>query len=105
MRRVISLLFIAMTFVACAEEKQAKPLSEPGEKLYDVQGKIVSRDARSNSVMLDHRAIPGFMEAMTMEYPVRGAEVATLPADNAPIVAKMHVTERSYWLTDVKKAP
>jgi len=105
MKRPILLVLAVLLVAACGEERKPKPLSEPGEKLYEVHGKIISRDARANSLMVDHREIPGFMEAMTMEYPVRGAEVATLPANNAQIVAKLHVTERSYWLTDVKKAP
>jgi hypothetical protein len=104
MKRFTSLLIAALLLASCGEEKP-KPLSEPGEKLYVMQGKILSRDARANSLNVDHRAIPGFMEAMAMEYPVRGAQVATLPPDNAEVVAKLHVTERSYWLTDVKKAP
>ena len=104
MRRlfVIAALLLA---VACAAEKKEKPLSEPGEKLYAMNGRVVGREPRTNSLTIDHKEIPGFMEAMTMEYPVRGAEVATLPANNAEIAAKLHVTERSYWLTDVKKAP
>jgi len=105
MKRVVLLLAVVLLIAACGEERKPKPLSEPGEKLYTLQGKIISRDERGNSLMVDHRAIPGFMEAMTMEYPVRGAEVAALPANNAEIAAKLHVTERSYWLTDVKKAP
>ncbi|MCU1230295.1 MAG: hypothetical protein JWO97_3179 [Acidobacteria bacterium] len=104
MKRFASLLLAALFVAACGETKP-KPLSEPGEKLYVMQGKILSRDARANSLNVDHRAIPGFMEAMAMEYPVRGAQVETLPPDSAEIVAKLHVTERSYWLTDVKKAP
>jgi hypothetical protein len=54
---------------------------------------------------MDHEAIPGFMEAMKMEYPVRGAKVAALPPDNSRIEARLHVTDRGYWLTDVKKIP
>jgi protein SCO1/2 len=105
MKRAIVVALAVLFIAACGEERKSKPLSELGEKLYDVHGKIISRDARANSLTVDHRAIPGFMEAMTMEYPVRGVEVATLPANNAQIAAKLHVTERSYWLTDVKNAP
>jgi protein SCO1/2 len=104
MRRVSILLLAALLLVSCGEEKP-KPLSEPGEKVYVMRGKIMSRDDHANSLMVDHEAIPGFMEAMSMEYPVRGGSVGTLPPDNAKIVAKLHVTDRSYWLTDVKKAP
>lgn len=96
---------MAIVMSACSDERANKPLSEPGEKLYDVKGKIISRDAGENTLKLDHEAIPGFMEAMTMDYTVRGADVAKLPADGATIQAKLHVTETGYWITDVKTNP
>ena len=45
------------------------------------------------------------VEAMVMDYSVRGAKVAELPPDNSRIQAKLHVTDRGYWLTDVKPIP
>lgn len=102
MRRVV-LFALFLLVLACA--KQEKPLSEPGETLYTLKGTILSRDASDNSVRVDHEAIPGFMEAMTMDYPVRGATVAQLPPDKVKIEAKLHVHDERYWLTDVKKAP
>ncbi len=102
-RLAFCLLVIALLF-ACSQgaEDPSKPLSEPGEKLYTVRGIVLSRDATRNSVNMDHEAIPGFMEAMKMDYNVRGAKVETLPADKTRVEAKLHVTERSYWITDVK---
>ena len=40
-----------------------------------------------------------------MDYSVRGAKVGELPADGSRIEAKLHVTDRAYWITDVKKIP
>jgi hypothetical protein len=94
--------FLTLALLACGAEKKDRPLSEPGEKLYAMHGVILSRSADDNSLKVDHEAIPGFMEAMTMDYPVRGAKVSALPADKSRIEAKLHVTDRSYWLTDVK---
>jgi protein SCO1/2 len=101
MKRALVALF-AIAALACAQTE--KPLSVPGEKLYALRGKIVARDANDNTLRVDHEAIPGFMEAMTMDYSVRGAKVAELPADGTRITAKLHVTDNAYWLTDVAKA-
>lgn len=101
----LSLLLLLVLLFACADQNQPKPLSEPGEKLYSVRGVILSRDASGNTLNLDHEAIPGFMEAMAMEYGVRGAKVETLPADKTRIEAKLHVTDRAYWITDIKAIP
>ncbi|HYC61855.1 MAG TPA: copper-binding protein [Thermoanaerobaculia bacterium] len=102
MKRASFLLLLLALFSACETENRPKPLSEPGEKLYVVRGVILSRDATSNTVNLDHEPIPGFMEAMVMDYSVRGEKVGTLPADKTRIEAKLHVTDRGYWITDVK---
>jgi Cu/Ag efflux protein CusF len=103
MKRLSFLLLLLALLVACSGgEDAAKPLSEPGEKLYMVRGVIKSRDNTANTINLDHEAIAGFMEAMVMDYGVRGVKVQALPADQKRIEAKLHVTERGYWLTDVR---
>ena len=103
MRRAVVLATLVLLVLSCS--KQEKPLSEKGEKLYSVKGKILGRDASDNSLRLDHEAIPGFMEAMAMDYPVRGANVQALPADKSKIVARLHVTDDKVWITDVKRVP
>lgn len=107
MRRSAVLAFIVVLILAaCGDRgKHDKPLSVPGEKLYTVEGRIAGRDAAGNLLRLDHKAIPGFMEAMTMDYPVRGARVQSLPPDNSRVTARLHVTDAAYWLTDVKQVP
>ena len=102
--RVRLLLAIALLLVACSGE-ESKPVSERGEKLYDVRGTILSRRASDNTVNLDHEEIPGFMAAMKMDYAVRGAGVSELPANGTRVRAKLHVTQRAYWITDVKAIP
>lgn len=101
----LSFLLLMVALLACADREQPKPLSEPGERLYVVRGVILSRDAERNTLNVDHEAIPGFMEAMIMDYAVRGVEVKALPADKKRIEANLHVTDRGYWITDVKAIP
>jgi hypothetical protein len=96
--------FTILFFLACSGDSP-KPVSEAGEKLYVVRGVILSRSTAANTVFMDHEEIPGFMTAMKMDYAVRGAEVKSLPPDKSRIEAKLHVTERAYWLTDVKPIP
>jgi len=106
MRRGAALIFIALLALACGDRgKNDKPLSVPGEKLYPVEGKILGRDEPANSLLVDHKAIPGYMEAMAMDYPVRGTKVQSLPPDQSRITARLHVTDSAYWLTDVKQVP
>jgi protein SCO1/2 len=101
-KRVL-VVVIAVLALACQSEE--KRLSAPGEKLFTLNGRIVARDANDNTLRIDHAAIPGFMEAMTMDYSVRGAKVSSLPPDGSRITAKLHVTDSAYWVTDVRKSP
>jgi protein SCO1 len=103
MRRaaIVAILF----WIACSPaQHDAKPVSERGEKLYTLKGMIVGRDTSENTLRVDHEAVPGVMDAMTMDYSVRGATVATLPADRSRIEAKLHVADDRYWLSDIRKA-
>lgn len=89
--------------VACSRSPQPKPVSERGEKLHTLKGTIVTRDTAENTLRLDHEAIPGFMDAMIMDYSVRGAKVSDLPPDRSRIEAKLHVVDDRYWISDVRK--
>jgi protein SCO1 len=104
-----TLAFALILALACGKariDNADKPLSVPGEKVYAMQGKIVGRDASENSLKIDHREIPGYMEAMTMDYIVRGAKVTAMPPNGARIEARLHVTEeKGVWITDVKALP
>jgi protein SCO1/2 len=44
-------------------------------KVYKLRGKVVSADAAKGEVTLNHEAIPGFMEAMTMPYKLKDASI------------------------------
>ena len=101
----LALLFAS----ACGKARVSnadKPLSVPGEKVYAIHAKITGRDAAENALTLDHQAIPGYMEAMTMDYSVHGARIETLPPNGTRIEARLHVTEeKGIWITEVKQSP
>jgi len=96
---------LAVSIIACGKSQTQKPVNAAGQKVYELRGKIVSRDRGENTIKIDHEEIKGFMEAMTMDYSVRGAKVAQLPADGSRVTANLHVTDSAYWVTDVAKAP
>jgi protein SCO1/2 len=47
----------------------------PTGKLYPIRGEVVSVTAARNEIMLNHDAIAGFMQAMTMPFPVAKREL------------------------------
>jgi copper binding protein CusF len=94
MKRAIALLLIVAA-IGCA--KKSAP-----EKTYPMTATIVSHDVRGKTVNLRNKNIPGVMEAMEMDYPVRGANIESLPPDGTVVTATLHQREDEYWVTDIK---
>lgn len=94
---------IAVSLITCGKSQTQKPVDVAGQKVYELRGKIVSRNRGENTLNIDHEEIKGFMEAMTMDYTVRGAKVDQLPPDGTKIRAKLHVVDDGYWISDVRK--
>jgi Cu/Ag efflux protein CusF len=102
MKTLMSTALFALAVVACSKETQTSTPAASQEKTYAMTATIVSRDPAKNSVNLDNKEVPGEMPAMKMDYEVRGAKVASLPPDGAPVDVTVHDREGAYYLTDVK---
>jgi protein SCO1/2 len=99
-----ALILAALAFVSAG--CKSKP-AESGPRFH-LHGKIVSVSAKDGSATVDHDAIPGFMGAMTMPYPVPDAKVLATLAPGDEITADVVVTEGVPHLENVvivKKAP
>jgi protein SCO1/2 len=98
----------AATFVSAFVSAgcRSKP-AESGPRFH-LHGKIVSVNANNHSAEVDHDAIPGFMEAMTMFYPVPDPRALASLGPGDEITADVVVTEGVPHLENVvivKKAP
>ena len=62
------LLTLALT--ACSHESDTKH----SEHHYQVAGRVVALNSRDQTATVDATAVPNFMEAMTMEYPVKSKD-------------------------------
>jgi protein SCO1/2 len=78
MRRLLASSLLAVFVLAGCHSSQ-KPASQPASsqnfKVYHLRGKVVSTDAAKGEVTLNHEAIPGFMDAMTMPYKLKDASI------------------------------
>ena len=66
-------LFAVVALAGCRSGQQATtqaPVS-PSYKVYKLRGKVISTNAATGEVTIDHEAIPGFMDAMTMPYKLK----------------------------------
>ena len=96
-RRIAFTLIIAF---ACACGGKSEPAAN--ENRYAMTATIVSRDPAENTVTMDNKEIPGFMEAMRMDYRVRDAKVNALPPNGTAVTASLHERDGNYWITDVR---
>jgi protein SCO1/2 len=60
-------------------------------KTFPIRGKIVSVDGEKGSIVVDHEAVPGFMDAMTMSYKLKDPSIASELHPGDRITAKLLV--------------
>ena len=84
LRTAVWLVLIPLLVTACKQNNSsvgssgATSGSVAGEvKTFPIRGKIISVDAAKGSILLDHEAVPGFMDAMTMSYKLKDPGIAS----------------------------
>jgi protein SCO1/2 len=115
MRTILLILISALLFSACQKPATQAPGGE-NAKRYTLKGKVVSVDRDKKRAKIDHEAIEGYMDAMTMEFPIHedwvwddlvpGAEIrAELVVDNSAQDsldnAGKPVAKDSFWLEKI----
>lgn len=89
------LLFLA---VAGCQSKQS-----PAVKQYDVVGKVVLIGGDKKSVTLDHKDIPGLMQAMEMEFKVNDPQVLGGVGEGDQVKGQLEVRSGEYVITSLSK--
>jgi protein SCO1/2 len=106
---------LCIWFTACSskssssEQRQVAQQTPKFEETtrYDLKGRVVSVDLGAKKLLVDHEAIKGFMEAMTMAYPVKDAALLNGLGPGDQITAQVVVSAGTIWLENivlVKKA-
>jgi Cu/Ag efflux protein CusF len=96
MRRT-SLLALALFLAACGTKTQVKQ--------YEMRGEIKALDPVSKSATINAGKIGDWMEAMTMEYPVKpDAEFTKLHVGDR-VQATVVVNDLKYYVTNVTVVP
>jgi protein SCO1/2 len=96
-RAAVALVLAAALAGGCKQaggNGTASPAVPAGDvKTFPIRGKVVSVDAAKGSVLLDHEAVPGFMDAMTMSYKLKDANIASELHAGDRITATLLVTK------------
>lgn len=91
------------------QAEQAPPTESPAAQepaRHALNGKVVSIDKPGKSLVVDHGEIPGFMQAMTMPYPVKDETLLDKLSPGDPVNAEVVVdSSGSMWLENIVVAP
>ncbi len=87
-------LIALAALVACKKQAPARR--------YAVRGRVVSVDAAGKTANIDAEKIDGWMDAMTMDYPVPDAADLAKLTPGARITGVVEVRELEYALKDVR---
>jgi len=95
--KFLSILLLAFALCAC----KGKPASNAPIERYKLDGVIVSLDPQGHVAKIKGEKIGGWMEAMTMDYPVKDqSEFDSLHAGDR-IAATVFVQDLNYWLGEI----
>lgn len=102
MRSILFVVIGLAVLAACSP----KPANTSGpEKHYAFSGDILSLNPKAQTASINGAAIPGYMDAMTMDYPIKSsAEFKTLHVDEK-IKATLNVTASGddYSLSNIQE--
>ena len=99
MKALISVVF-ALLLGGCQRNPTAQPAKE-----YQMQGEVVALDPAAHLATVKAGKIEGWMEAMTMEYPVKDPQEFGKLKVGANIQAKITVQGTDYWISSVNPEP
>jgi len=104
--RAVLLLLLVVPLLVCSKRETAGTAKAPAPSTtaqrYDVRGIIRGVDAAKREVTVEHEEIPGYMDAMTMSFPVRDdPQVFEILRAGDRLEAKLVVDDGDYWLEKV----
>ena len=98
------LLSVAVSFcIAFLTACSGSSHSSGPERHYALSGKVIALNAKDHTATIDAAAIPNFMEAMTMEYPIKSAAEFNSLHVGDRLTGTVNVREEGvYDLSDIK---
>ena len=98
--KLLTCLLCAVMLAGCQRNPPPQPVKE-----YQMQGEVVSVDPVAQTAMVKGGKIEGWMEAMTMEYPVKDKQEFSKLKVGEKIQAKILVRGTDYWIAAVQAEP
>jgi protein SCO1/2 len=100
---VFSISALLLAFAGCKPDSSAPPApATASPQTYAVRGVVEAISPDQQKATIKHEAIPGYMGAMTMEFPARDTNVLKGISAGDEITFTLAVTETNDWIEDVQ---
>jgi Cu/Ag efflux protein CusF len=96
------MLLLALALCAC-KEKAPKPVSNAPIEKYNLDGVVVSLDPKGHVAKINGQKIEGWMDAMTMDYPVKDPKEFDKLHPGDHIAATVFVQDLNYWVGEINQ--
>jgi len=104
MRLFLSLTISVVFLASCSVSPSDKDSISPNGKRYPLKGTIVAVDRDKKRAKIEHESIEGFMEAMTMDFPIHADWVWENLTPGSEIRAELVLDSSApepYWLENI----
>jgi protein SCO1/2 len=100
MRFLLVLLISFLLFITACSSSQNQETPEAKLKRYDLTGKVISVNRSKGEAAIAHDEIPGYMAAMTMDFPIKDKDILNDLTPGAEITGILVVDNPNgtYWL-------
>jgi len=99
MRYFLLILFSTLLFSACQKAETQNASAEA--KRYALKGKIVAVDKAKKKANIAHDEVPGYMPAMTMDFPIKDDWVFDELSKDAEVRGDLVVDKDGFWLENI----
>ena len=103
--RTIAVIALLALLTACQQSSVKEEAKDEPLKKYPLHGEVLRLDPQGKIAAIKHEKIGDWMEAMTMEFPVKDQDEFDKLKAGETINATVNVQGNSYWVSDIQQAP
>ena len=93
-------LLACLSLAGCGNSDRS---SNPPAKRYELRGQVVRLEPQSRAAVIDGQKIEGWMDAMTMEYPVKNEADYRSLRPGQHIKATVFVQGMDFWIGEIRE--
>ncbi len=101
MRYLMLILSLIALLSACIKPPTTVNVASPDAKHFTLRGKVIAVNRAKKTATVEHNAVAGYMDAMTMEFPVRADEVWDDMKVGSDIRADLVIDKGENWLENI----